>query len=175
MDVIEAIRSRRSIRRYKPDPVRDDEILSCLEAARWAPSADNFQPWEFLVVRDPETRRKLAEIHTDGRFMKDSPVVLVVLTDPNRSPTYYRGDAAVATQNLLLAAHSMGLGTCWMGVMDSAFEKPIKKLLGIPGNLRVLCTVSLGRPAERAVSSRKSLESIVHWERYGFKGKSSSH
>lgn len=169
MDVIEAIRSRRSIRRYKPNPVRDDEILSCLEAARWAPSADNFQPWEFLVVRDPETRKKLADIHTDGRFMKDSPVVLVVLTNPNRSPTYYHGDAAVATQNLLLAAHSIGLGTCWMGVMDSGFEEPIKKLLGIPGSLRVLCTVSLGRPAERPISSRKSLQSIVHWERYGSK------
>jgi len=173
MDVVKAIKSRRSIRKYKPDPVREDKILSCLEAARWAPSANNSQPWEFVVVRDPETRKTLAEIHTYGRFMRDSPVVLAVLADPNKSPTYHHGDAAVATQNLLLAAHSMGLGTCWMGVMDSEFEKPMKKLLGITDNLRVLCTISLGYPAERPTSPRKSLRGMVHWERYGSKRKGS--
>lgn len=171
MDVIEGIKSRRSIRRYKRDPVGRDEILACLEAARWAPSADNFQPWEFVVVTDAQTRAELADIHTYGRFMRDSPVVVVVLADPNRSPRHYRGDAAVATQNFLLAAHSMGLGTCWMGVIDSAFEEPMKELLGIPENLRVLCTVSLGRPAERPISSRKSLQGMIHWEKYGFKGR----
>ena len=110
----------------------------------------------------------------NGRFMRDSPVVLAVLADPTRSLRFCKSDAAVATQNLLLAAHSRGLGTCWMGVIDSAFENPIKRLLGIPENLRVLCTVSLGRPAEKPASSRKSLESMGHWERYGSKGKSSS-
>lgn len=171
MDVIDAMKSRRSIRRYKRDPVEKDEILACLEAARWAPSADNFQPWEFVVVTDEEARAKLAGIHTYGRFMRNSPVVVVVLADPNSSPKHYHGDASVATQNLLLAAHSMGFGTCWVGVIDSVFEEPIRELLGIPEDLRVLCAVSLGRPAERPISSRKSLEGMVHWETYGSKGR----
>jgi nitroreductase len=171
MDVMEAIRTRRSIRKYKPNPVSDDDVLRCLEAARWAPSANNSQPWEFVVVKDPETRKRLAQIHSWGRFMKDSPVVIVVLADPERSPNYYHGDAAVATQNILLAAHSLGLGTCWMGVVNTGFEEPIKELLGVPRSLRVLCTVSLGYPDESPKRSRRDLDEMVHWEKYGQKRK----
>ncbi|MEM2197333.1 MAG: nitroreductase family protein [Sulfolobales archaeon] len=169
MDVMEAIKTRRSIRRYKSTPVEDEKVIQCLDAARWAPSAMNSQPWEFIVVKDPDMRRKLAEIHRYGRHMAQSPVVIVVLAKP--VSRYWHGDAAVATQNLLLAAHSLGLGTCWMGVIDTEFEEPIKKLLGIPKDLRVLCTVSLGYPDESPTRTRIPLEEKVHWEKYGSKKK----
>lgn len=171
MDVIEAIKTRRSIRKYKSTPVEDDKIIECLEAARWAPSANNSQPWEFLVVRNAETRRRLAEIHRYGRFMAESPVVVVFIADPAKSENWYHGDVAVAVQNFLLAAHSLGLGTCWMGVINTPFEEPIKKLLGIPDRLRVLCTVSVGYPDEKPTRTRKPLEEITYWDKYGSKSK----
>ncbi|MEM2598263.1 MAG: nitroreductase family protein [Thermoproteota archaeon] len=171
MDVMEAIKTRRSIRKYKSTPVEDEKIIECLEAARWAPSANNSQPWEFLVVKNPETRRKLADIHRYGRFMAESPVVVVFIADPERSSNWYHGDVAVSVQNFLLAAHSLGLGTCWMGVLNTPFEEPIKKLLGIPDGLRVLCTVSVGYPDEKPSRSRRPLEEVTHWEKYGLKSK----
>jgi len=167
LDVMEAIKTRRSIRKYKSVPVEDEKIMLCLEAARWAPSADNSQPWEFIIVRDAETRRRLADIHTWGRFMKESPVVVVFLADPQSSPGFYHGDVAVSVQNFLLAAHSLGLGTCWMGVIDTKFERPIKKLLRVPERLVVLCTVSVGYPDEGPSSDRRPLDEKVHWDKYG--------
>jgi len=116
MDVFKAIRGRRSIRSYLDKPVEFEKIIKCLEAARWAPSAVNSQPWEFIVITDKNTREKLAEIHRSGRFLRESPVAICVLTNPRKSPNYYHGDAAVATQNLLLAAYAQGLGTCWISV-----------------------------------------------------------
>ncbi|MCK4433029.1 MAG: nitroreductase family protein [Methanomicrobia archaeon] len=78
MDVFDAIRNRRSIRKYKKDPVEDEKITKCLEAARWAPSASNRQPWHFIVVRDEKTRKKLSDMHPYGRFMRESPVVIAL-------------------------------------------------------------------------------------------------
>ncbi|MBS7639643.1 nitroreductase family protein, partial [Candidatus Bathyarchaeota archaeon] len=126
----------------------------------------NSQHWNFIVVRDAETRRRLAEIHRYGRFMAESPVVIAVTGDPSKS-IFWREDLGAAVQNMLLAAYAQGLGTCWMGVADTPFEEPIKKLLGVPENLRVLCTISLGYPAEKPSKGREPLKRKVHWERYG--------
>jgi nitroreductase len=167
MDVLDAIRTRRSIRKYTKDPVEDEKIQTCLEAAQWAPSASNKQPWNFIVVRNEETRKKLSEMHPYGRFMRDSPVVFVVLGDPDLNPKYYLMDACIATQNLLLAAHAQGLGTCWMGVIDASFEKDMKTLLKIREPLRILCCVSMGYPDESRTSSRRPLSDIVSYEVYG--------
>lgn len=166
MDLFEAILNRRSIRRYMSKTVEKEKVLNCLYAAIWAPSAHNSQHWNFIVVTDAETRRKLADIHRWGRFMVESPVVIAVVGGPSKS-AFWREDLGAATQNLLLAAYAQGLGTCWMGVADTPYEEPIKKLLGIPENLRVLCTVSLGYPAEKPVKGREPLSRKVHWEKYG--------
>ncbi|WP_455285235.1 nitroreductase family protein [[Eubacterium] cellulosolvens] len=163
----EAIKTRRSVRRYNSTSVEESRIVECLEAARWAPSADNSQPWSFIVVRNPETRRKLAQIHDWGKFMAESPVVIAFLADPRRSPRHFHGDAAVAVQNFMLTAHSLGLGTCCMGVIASEFERPIKRLLEVPEDLVLLCTVSVGYPDERPTGSRRPLQEMVHWEKYG--------
>lgn len=166
MDVFDAIRQRRSIRRYKKDPVEDEKVKKCLEAARWAPSASNRQPWHFIVVRNEETRKALSDIHPYGRFMKESPVVIVVLADPEIHPKYYMYDPCIATQNLLLAAYAQGLGTCWMGMVNTDFEEDMKKLLHIPGRMRIVCCVSVGYPDETPTSTRKGLSEIVSYEKY---------
>jgi nitroreductase len=167
MDVFEAIFNRRSVRKYKDTPVEDEKIEKCLEAARWAPSASNKQPWHFIVVQNEATRKALSDLHPYGRFMKESPVVIVVLCDPARHPNYYMMDPCIATQNLLLAAHAQGLGTCWMGTVGVNFEDDMKQLLGIPEQLYILCCVSLGYPAETPSSSRRPLSDMVSHEQYG--------
>ncbi|MFX1563030.1 MAG: nitroreductase family protein [Promethearchaeota archaeon] len=169
MDLMKAIKNRRSIRQYLTREVEEEKIRTILEAAQWAPSASNRQPWHFIVVRDSETRKKLGELHPHGFWMKDSPVVIVVLGDPNKHPNYYLCDPHQAVQNLLLAAYSQGLSTCWMGVRGKDIEAEFKKLLGVPKDLRVICTISVGYSEQTRSSSRLSFDDIVSWERYGEK------
>ncbi len=169
MDTLKAIRERRSIRKYHPDSVDEESLQIILQAGRWAPSASNKQPWHFIVIKDTETREKLADIHTYGRFMRESPVVIVVLGDPEKHPRYHIADPHQATQNMLLAAHSQGLGTCWMGVRDTDLEPQFREVLDIPDRLRVICSISLGHANQERQSTRFPLEEIVSWEKYGSK------
>ncbi|MEM0085270.1 MAG: nitroreductase family protein [Candidatus Methanomethylicia archaeon] len=169
MDVFEAILKRRSIRRYLDKPVEAEKILKCLEAARWAPSAHNSQPWHFIIVRDRETREKLASIHPFGKHMAYSPIVLVVLADPEKSPIFWQNDVGAAVQNILLTAFSEGLGSCWIGVQFTPFEEEFKKILKIPEKFRVVCAITIGYPAHERTSTRVALEDIVSVDFYGNK------
>jgi nitroreductase len=169
MDVIQAIRERRSIRKYKSTSVSDENINVILQAGRWAPSASNKQPWHFIVVRNPDLRKRLAEAHSYGRFMSESPVVIVVLGDPEKHPRYYLADPHNAVQNMLLAAYHLGLSTCWMGVRDTEIEPAFKELLSVPKDLRVICAVSVGYGDQERTSTRLPLDEIVSWETYGNK------
>jgi len=166
MEVMEAIRKRRSIRAYSDRPVEREKLLACLEAARWAPSAGNRQPREFLVIEDREKKAKLAEISSYAKFAVQSPVLVAFITNPGKS-RWHLIDGSLATMNFMLAAQAQGLGTCWAGVWDSPFEGQVKELLGIPADLRVLCLMSLGYPAESPSKDRVELEKITHWETYG--------
>ncbi len=169
MDTIKTIRDRRSIRKYKPDEVSEEDLMTILQAGRWAPSASNKQPWHFIVIRDEKMRRKLSDIHDYGRFMKESPVVIVVLGDQAKHARYYLADPHQAVQNMLLAAHSLGLATCWMGVRDTDLEPQFRKALEIPKDLRVICSISLGYADQERKSTRFPLEDITSWEKYGNK------
>jgi nitroreductase len=169
MDVFEAVLKRRSIRRYLDKPVEPEKVLKCLEAARWAPSAHNSQPWHFIIVRDKSVREKLASIHPYGKHMASSPVVIVVLADPEKSPVFWQNDAGAAVQNILLTAFSEGLGSCWIGVQFTPFESEFKKILDIPEKFRVVCAITLGYPAHERTSTRVPLEDIVSIESYGVK------
>ncbi len=173
MDVLEAIRVRRSVRAYLPDPIREGELLKILEAGRLAPSASNIQPWHFVVVKSPERKRKIAETGRWARFLKDAPIVIVGCGDPEASPRFYMVDVALAMQNMVLAATGLGIGTCWVGSFD---EEKVKKLLKIPGKLRIVALLALGYPRRRPditaaalhlVRRRKKLEDIVSYEEYG--------
>ncbi len=166
MEVLELLKSRRSIRKYKSTPVEEEKIQKCLEAAQWAPSASNKQPWEFMIVKDNRTRQKLAKIHPYAKFVAESPVVFIPLTNPSIHAKYHQSDTALATMQFMIMAHAQGLGTCWAGVIKASFEKKIKSLLGIPDNLDVLALVSVGYPDQERESKRKPLESLLHKEKY---------
>ncbi|MFP3951390.1 MAG: nitroreductase family protein [Candidatus Bathyarchaeia archaeon] len=167
-DALDLLKSRRSIRRYKDKPVEEEKIERCLEAARWAPSASNRQPWEFLVVRDEKVRQRLSEIHPYAKFVAESPVVFVPLTNPELHSKYHMSDTALATLQYMLEAHSLGLGTCWAGVIGSSMEDEIKEMLGIPDHLNVLALVATGYPNEEPTKTRKDLDELVHHEQYKY-------
>jgi nitroreductase len=169
MDALDLLKSRRSIRRYKSIDVEPEKIEKCLEAARWAPSASNKQPWEFLIVTDREKRQKLAELHPYAKFVKESPVVFIPLSNPKIHKKYHHSDTALATMHFMIEAHSLGLGTCWAGAIDTDFEPEIKKLLEIPDHLQVVALVALGYPNQIRSSTRKPLDSLVHREAYNLK------
>lgn len=166
MEVLEAIGTRRSIRRYKPDPVPEEALEKILEAGRWAPSASNAQPWKFIVISDPEARRMVGTLFLFGWFLAEAPVGIAIVVDPRGSSCPVQ-DGTLATYAMMMAAHSLGLGTCWIN--PSANEDRVKELLGIPQDKRIICVISLGYPAEAPSKMRRKLEDIVFKERWGGK------
>ncbi|MBN2186721.1 MAG: nitroreductase family protein [Dehalococcoidia bacterium] len=166
MDIIEVIKTRRSIRKYKPDPISEEEINKILEAGRWAPSADDSQPWNFIVLRSQEMRKKLASELIWGRFLSQAPLGIAVVVSP-RASSHPAEDGAAATQNMLLEAHSLGLGACWIGTYGGTSEAGAKKVLNIPENERLLSVIVIGRPAESPQKMRRTLSEITFTDRYG--------
>jgi len=173
VDVFEAIRGRRSIRAFESREVPEELVERLIEAARWAPSAGNIQPWEFIIVRKQEIKRKLAESALYQSFIEEAPVVIVVCADEVRSAQGYgiRGktlyciqDTAAAIQNIHLAAYSMGLGTCWVGAFR---EDEARKVLKTPAGIRPVAIIPVGYPAETpSPRSRRPLKQIVHYETF---------
>jgi nitroreductase len=165
MDALDAIRDRRSIRRYQKKDVPEEEVMQVLDAGRWAPSAHNSQCRKFIIVRNEKTRKELAQIATYGSFLAESPVAVAVVIDPSSS-NHPVEDGAAATQNMLLAAHSMGLGSCWIGAYGSGYEARARLILGIPDGKRLLSLIALGYAAESGGSTRTDLGQLVCHERF---------
>ncbi len=169
MDVLSAIQGRRSIRKFSKRPVEDEKLLKVLEAARLSPSASNMQDWKFIVVKNSETRAKLAEAAFGQSFVGDAPIVLVSCgTEPEKimkcGQHRYTIDLSIATAYMILEAYEQGLGTCWLGLFD---ENKVKEILMIPEKVRVVAITPLGYPAENPPQRpRKKLEEIVCYERY---------
>ena len=167
LEVFEAIKGRRSIRKYTKNPVPEDFITKILDAGRWAPSAGNRQPWTFIVLKDEKVKNEVAEAATYGKFLADAPIGIAVAIDPRVS--HRSGgveDGAAATQNMLLAAHALGLGTCWIGSYNSTYEEEVKRILDIPKHNRLLSIISVGFPAESPLATRKKLGEITVTDRY---------
>jgi nitroreductase len=165
------LKGRRSIRRYQDKPVPDDLLNEVLEAGRWAPSASNRQPWDFIVVRDPEVRAAVAE-HAAYFFIKwahveEAPVIIALCGDA-RNPVYRQflhEDIGLAGSHMMLQAAALGLGTCWLGGVN---REAIGQILKVPSQTEVIGLLTLGFPAEDpAPPARKPLAEIVHYDIYG--------
>jgi nitroreductase len=163
MEIMEAITKRRSIRRFKSQEVEQWKLDLALEAARWAPSSKNSQPWEFIVIRDRKTLAEIAEESVYGKHISQSPLAVAFVTDPSKS-NRHEVDGALATQNFSLAAWAMGLGTCWTGTMN---RERIKAILGIPGNKNLLTILPIGYPEEDGWAHREELSAMMYAEKYG--------
>ncbi|MHA1238796.1 MAG: nitroreductase family protein [Candidatus Odinarchaeia archaeon] len=163
-DVLSTIVKRRSIRKYTSKEVEFDKLIQVLDAARWAPSSRNRQPWKFIVITDDKVKRQIASYSRYGEFLKDAPILVAFTTDPTLSKNFYKEDGALATQNFQLAAWSLGLGTCWIGTME---REKVKKILKIPENQHLLTVMPLGYFEEKPESTRKPLSELVYSEKYG--------
>ncbi|MGI6633275.1 MAG: nitroreductase family protein [Bacillota bacterium] len=168
MDVLEAIKKRRSIRKYKVDAIPEDVLNSILECARYAPSAGNRQPWTFIVVKSQEIRNQLVEAAGNQPMLAQAPVVIVTCADLEVSGARYedRGrtlyafqDTAAAIENMMLAAVSYGLGTCWVGAFR---ETEVRKILELPPNLKPVAMMPLGYPdQERGPRDLRPVDEVV--------------
>jgi len=168
MDLFEAIRGRRSIRSFMDRPVEEEKLSAVLEAGRLAPSARNLQDWRFVVVRDPATRKRLAEAARNQEFVGQAPVVIAACGTSDMVMTCgqpaYALDVTIAVDHMTLAAVSEGLGTCWIGAF---YEDKVKEILGIPEQIRVVALLPLGYPAQAArPTPRKTLDEILAYERW---------
>jgi len=173
MDLSEAIRGRRSIRVFKKQNVPEEIVEKLIDAASWAPSAGNIQPWEFVIVRKPAVKKKLAQAALNQAYVEEAPVVIVVCADTERSSMGYgvRGknlyciqDTAAATQNILLTAYSLGLGACWIGAFN---EDEAKKAVNAPEGIRPVAIIPVGYanevPSQR---DRRPLSQIMCYETF---------
>ena len=168
MDALEAIKSRRSVRKYKEEPVAEEQVKQIMEAGRWAATKGNKQPWKFILLNDAHIRSDLANTLSTGKFLSDAPMGIAVVVKPD-DPIHAVQDGAAATQNMLLAAHALGLGACWISVYDMSWEEEAKRVLGIPEEERLLSVISVGHPAESPQKEKKALDEVTFINRYGLR------
>ncbi len=169
MDVFTAISQRSSIRAYKETDVGEDKLKRILEAGRLSPSASNRQEWKFIIVKNKETRKKLANAAYGQNFIGEAPVVVVACATESKSimacgQPAYTVDLSIALSFMILEAWELGLGTCWIGAFE---EEEVKEILKVPERVRVVAMTPLGYPNQPpSEKSRKGLDQIVCFEKY---------
>lgn len=169
MDVIKAIRDRRSVRAYQAKKIPQDVLEKVMDAARLAPSANNRQPWRFVVVSDEAKRQALARAAKEQQFVAEAPVIVAaVALEPERVMTCgvptYAVDLAIAVDHITLAAVQHGLGSCWIGAF---YQDDVKNILSVPADLKVAALLTLGYPSDQArFKNRKELAEIVCYEEW---------
>jgi nitroreductase len=173
MEFYDVIKTRRSIRSYKSEPVSEAVLDRILDAARIAPSGSNRQPWRFIVVRDPAVKTDVVKHCGNQAFIGEAPLIIVAC-GPDIG--YNRGgwmedksvvmDVTIAFAQMILAARAEGLGTCWIGLFEN---EPLKQLLGLPDEFNIAAVTPLGYPDKgvfEETTRRKDLADIVSWDRF---------
>jgi len=169
MEVSVALSERRSVRSYRDAAVEEEKLNKVLEAGRLSPSAANRQEWKFIVVRNEEKRKRLADAACGQSFVGEAPVVLVACATESRAvmpcgQPAYTVDVSIAFAYMVLQACELGLGTCWIGAFE---EHQVKEILNIPEYVRVVAMSPLGYPAHEILPRpRKQLEEIVCFEEF---------
>jgi len=173
LSVKEAIRNRRSIRKFEDKPVTEEDLMEILNAARLAPSWANRQEWRFIIVTDStlkvRLKETLSETNPAGKHGFKAPVIIVLCVEKDEATVhqnkpYYMVDAGITMQNLMLSAVEKGLGTCWVGLFD---EPRVKEILGIPNSVTVIGLTPVGHPAQDPEPRpRRELSELIHYEHW---------
>lgn len=165
MEVFETLKRRRSVRRFLPQAVSRAEIERILDAARYAPSAHNAQPWEFVVVTNRELRDQFATLGENTAFLGNVPVCIAVFC---RESEHSLESGCASVQNLLVAATALGLGSCWVAGTDTTYAAEVARLVKARGNQHLVALVAIGYAAEEQVlrPPKRLLEDIMHWETF---------
>jgi len=163
MKAIEALKTRRSKRKFLPTPVPKEMLKDIIDCGRLAPSAVNIQPVEFIVVTEEETKKRIAEVTDYGKFIADAPVCIAVFS---RQTKYYLEDGSAATENILLAAHAHGLGACWVAGDKKFYADKIRQLLGVLQEFKLVSLIPMGYSKEQPKPAKRNLKDVLHWEKY---------
>ncbi len=164
MEALEAIRTRRSVRSFTAKPVPREVIEKIVDGARLAPSANNIQPWEFVIVTDQATRERIASVTDYGRFIADAPVCIAVFCEDTK---YYLEDGCAATENILIGAHALGLSSCWVAGDKKDYAEEINRLLEVPDSYKLVSLLAIGYSNVRASAyGKRELSAVIHWEKF---------
>lgn len=166
MDTLKALKLRRSIREYSDKPLPKEAIERIIDAARFAPTARNVQPWEFVVITDRGLLGKLGSIADNGRFIAKSRCCIAVFCSDTK---YYLEDGCAATVNILNAAASLGIGSCWVAGDKKPYCEEISRLLGATASFKLISLVSLGYPVSAKsffIAEKRNCKEITHWEKF---------
>jgi nitroreductase len=179
--ILETIRERRSILRFKSTPVSDAKLNLVLEAGRWAPSLGNSQPWRFIVINNKEIKERMSIVVSTffSLSIKDAPICIATCVNPKKDSFHFIEDGAIATQNMALAAQSIGLGTSWIGVFSllnekNSTERKLKEILKIPNEWRLISILPLGTPKFKETKQRKELPELVDLNNFRIREEPSS-
>jgi nitroreductase len=161
MDALEAIRKRRSVRKYTGEPIPKQDLEAIVDAGRLAATGSNKQPWDFIVVTD---RAMIEQLKVASAWMDKAGAIIAVIMDPGSR--WWIEDGSAAIENMLLAATALGYGSCWLEGYTLLREPEFKQLLGVPADRRLLSLVPIGVPVEWPTKDKKPLEQVIHWEKY---------
>jgi len=164
---------RTSVRKYTSETVSPEQIETLLKAGMAAPSARNIQPWEFVVIQDRDSLNKISEFGSFAHMLKEAPLAIVVCADTDKEMPaqagkhYWVQDCSAATQNIMLQATEMGLGSVWIGTYPKEeMYKPLAQLLELPENIIAVTTISIGHPTEEATPKNKFDKSKIHFDKW---------
>ena len=161
MDALEAIRKRRSVRDFTGDSIPREDLEKIVDAGRLAATGNNKQPWDFIVITN---RDMIEKLKVASQWMEKAGAIIAVVLDP--SSRWWIEDGAAAVENILIASTALGYGSCWLEGYTLPREEEFKLLLGVPEEKRLLTLVPIGVPVEWPTVEKKSLEEVIHWERY---------
>ncbi len=166
MDIMEAIKKRRSIRKYQDKPIPKDILENLIDAARFAPTARNVQPWEFIVIGKSDTLKKIGDLAENGRFMAEAAACIAIFSSDTK---YYLEDGCAATQNILLTATALGIGSCWVAGDKKPYCSQVNNLLNVPQAFKLVSLVALGYPQAKdnfRIVEKRNLKDIIHWDKF---------
>jgi len=161
MNALEAIRKRRSVRKYTGEPIPREDLKKIVDAGRLAATGNNQQPWDFIVVTD---REMIERLKVAVEWMEKAAAIIAVVMDP--SSRWWVEDGSAAVENMLIASTALGYGSCWLEGYTLPREEEFKELLGVPKEKRLLTLIPIGVPVEWPTIKKKPLEEVLHWERY---------
>jgi nitroreductase len=161
MEALEAIRKRRSVRKFTGELIPREDVEKIVDAGRLAASGSNRQPWEFIVVTNRET---INQLKVAAQWMDKAAAIIVVVLDPDSR--WWLEDGSAAVENMLIASTALGYGSCWLEGYTLPLEEQFKKLLGIPEEKRLLTLIPIGVPEEWPTVEKRPLESVLHWQVY---------
>lgn len=165
MDALEALISRRSIRKYTTQDIPNDLLQELIKYGMYAPSACNKQPWHFIIIKDRSILKEIAEFHPNARMLKEATCAILVCGDEIKAHDkgYWPVDCSAATQNILIAAQALGLGACWLGIYPREERaSKMKKLMKLPEHIHAFSLISIGYPAEHPEAKQRFDASLIH-------------